>query len=104
MPEVVETPKKYRFKLLHGRHSYNSGTDQNPKLVRYAQGDIIDTDTPLDEIYNSPGSIKFERLAANVPITEESLLSQKEEIEKKLKDLREKAKAENNQPSKKAAV
>lgn len=93
---------KYKFKLLHGRHAYNSGTDQNPKLVRFSQGDIIETDTPLDEIYNSPGAIKFERLAHNVPDTEETLLKQQADLERRLKELREKAAAES-EPSREPA-
>lgn len=82
---------KYKFRLLAGGHAYNAGTDQNPKIVRFRAGDIIETDTELDSIYNSPGSIKFERMEHVVPDTEESLAHLEEELKRRKEALKKKS-------------
>lgn len=79
--EVKSEGNKYRFKLLMGRHSYNVGTDQNPKLIRFGMGDIIETDKELDKMHNSPGSTKFERLAFEGPDTDEYLAKLQAELD-----------------------
>lgn len=87
-------PNKYQFKLLAGRYCYNAGDDQKPKLVRYAMGDIIETPLPLDEMFNSPGSTKFERLSHEVEDTEDTLAAMELELERRKAALAEKRKAE----------
>jgi hypothetical protein len=75
---------KYRFKLLAGHYSFNaneaedqkllaSGLMPKAKIVEFLQGDEFETDQPLDEMFNHPGSKKFERIYKEVEDTEESL-------------------------------
>ena len=67
---VVAKPK-IKFRLNAGHHAFNAGTDITPKLLKFRQGDTFETEVELDKMFNSPGSIKFERLG--MEDTEESL-------------------------------
>ncbi len=84
--------KKYRFKLLAGHHAFNEGTNESPKIIRFRQGDVFETDQPLDEIYNTPAGNKFQRIQENIEDTEELLLEEERKLaERKAKLLAKKA-------------
>lgn len=82
-------PKKYRFKVLFGHHAHNYGTDENPDIVVYRQGDEFDSDTELDRRFNAPGTMKFQRMQKVEDDTEESL----DLLEQQLKERRAKLKS-----------
>ncbi len=63
---------KYRFQLLDGRHAEGSTTDDLGRKVQkiYRKGDIVDTDKNLAKQFNSPGCIKFRKLADGEQVVE----------------------------------
>lgn len=56
-----------KFKVLHGLHYEGKNSDGKAKC--YKRGDVVDSASDLDKKFNSPGSIKFERVPDSTAVT-----------------------------------
>lgn len=91
MSEFECKERKFRFKLLQGKHNVNEGTDENPQIRKYVQGDIVETHQRLDLRYNSPGSTKFEPVEYVQPDTPELLDALAADLERRRNALKQEA-------------